>query len=67
MGCNTKMEVSVQRGFHYKTVTVRCGNTDPNGDEYRCESCSQRRPWYLCRHGNDVSEYCCGQCEGEGG
>ena len=65
MGCATEMEVYVERGYSGKLITVRCGNTDPHGNEYRCAKCSTKRPWYLCRHGNDVSEWQCDRCEGE--
>ena len=40
--------------------------TDINGDGLYCDDClaqNQGRPWYICRHGNDVSEYMCGHCE----
>jgi hypothetical protein len=65
MGCNTEMSVSVAKGFTYKMVAAKCGNTDPQGNEYRCEDCSDTRPWYICSHGQDISEHCCGRCEGE--
>ena len=35
------MQVFVERGFHYKEITVRCGNTSPYGDPYLCPKCEK--------------------------
>ena len=51
--------------FDAKSVPINCGNTNYYGNEARCETCSEKRPWYICVHGNDVSEYMCGDCEFE--
>ena len=62
--CKNMVEQAVPCGYGYKVVTMRCGSTSIHGDELRCDSCeSKGRPWYICRHGNDVSEYDCGACE----
>lgn len=64
MGCRTEVEQMVFSGnFDYKIVVMKCGDTGVHGDELRCDECSQVRPWYICRHGRDVSEYDCGACE----
>jgi len=65
MGCNVEIEVYVQRGYGGEYRTRKCGNTGPHGDELCCDKCAQKTPWYICPHGNDISEYDCGQCEGE--
>ena len=40
-GCNKKMEVWIERGFHGKEITVKCGNTSPTGYPYLCEKCEE--------------------------
>jgi len=65
MGCGVAMEQTVPTKWDYKIVAAKCGQTSIHGTELRCEKCSQKRPWYICKHGQDVSEYCCGRCEGE--
>jgi hypothetical protein len=72
MGCGVKMEQVVPvedpfTGIAYtdKVVPAKCGQTSIHGTELRCEKCSQKRPWYICKHGQDVSEYMCGRCEME--
>ena len=65
MGCGKKMEQVVPTRWDYKIVPAVCGQTSIHGTELRCEECSKKRPWYICKHGNDVSEYCCGRCEME--
>jgi hypothetical protein len=37
--CGKKMEVSVPKGWDYKQVTVRCGNTSPSGYPWLCAKC----------------------------
>lgn len=39
--CGKKMEVDVPRGYSYRTITVRCGNTSPHGDPWQCEKCEK--------------------------
>jgi hypothetical protein len=39
-GCNIKMTKYVPRGFDYKEITVRCGNTSPTGDPWLCDKCA---------------------------
>ena len=65
MGCRKEVTVWVDVGFQGKNVERKCGDTGVDGNEIRCEKCSQKRPWYICPHGRDTSEYDCGQCEGE--
>ena len=65
MGCRTPVEVWVPKGFDGYLAKRKCGDTHIDGNEIRCPACSTRRPWYICRHGQDVSEYMCGRCEGE--
>ena len=40
-GCNKKIEVSIERGYGYKLITVRCGNTSPYGDPWLCDECEE--------------------------
>jgi len=65
MGCGAKVEIYVQRGYGGEMRERKCGSTGQFGDEIRCEKCENKAPWYICPHGNDISEYDCGQCEGE--
>jgi hypothetical protein len=65
MGCRAAVEQTVPNGFDYKVLVMKCGDTSIYGDELRCDECSQVRPWYICKHGRDVSEYDCGACEFE--
>lgn len=41
MPCNKKMTTWVPKGYDYKEVTVRCGNTRPDGDPYLCDACKE--------------------------
>tara|TARA_X000001036_G_scaffold414509_1_gene429789 strand:- start:312 stop:737 length:426 start_codon:yes stop_codon:yes gene_type:complete len=66
MGCGAMMDQIIPTGYmgaDAKSVPIKCGNTKIDGTEARCEACSTKRPWYVCKHGNDVSEWQCGQCE----
>lgn len=65
MGCRIGVEVWVNRGYHGYLAQRRCGDTGVDGNEIRCEKCSNVRPWYICPHGNDVSEWQCDRCEAE--
>jgi hypothetical protein len=42
------MQVYVPRGWDYREITVRCGNTSPTGEPYLCGDCAKRhagRDW----------------------
>jgi hypothetical protein len=36
------MQVFVPRGYDYREVTVRCGNTRPDGFPYLCDACAEK-------------------------
>lgn len=40
-GCNEPMKVYVPRGYDYKEITARCGNTSPSGFPWLCERCEK--------------------------
>ena len=66
MSCTNRVEQVVPTKYDYKVIEMRGGSTGINGDVLYCDDClaqNQGRPWYICRHGNDVSEYMCGHCE----
>ena len=64
--CENMVEQAVPTKYDYKMVSLRCGSTSIHGTELRCDSCEAKgRPWYICKHGRDVSEYDCGACEME--
>ena len=64
MGCGRKMEQVVETRYSAKVVPAKCGQTSIYGTELRCETCSNKRPWYICEHGFDSSnEGLCGPCE----
>jgi hypothetical protein len=63
MGCGAKIEQVVPTRWDYKVVPAVCGQTSIHGTELRCDKCSNKRPWYICKHGNDVSEWQCDACE----
>lgn len=65
MGCGAKMEQTVPTKWDYKQVPAKCGQTSIHGTELRCPKCAKKRPWYICKHGQDVSEYTCGRCESD--
>lgn len=47
-GCGTKMEVWIERGFHGKEITVKCGSTSPHGSPWLCPYCEDtegHRDW----------------------
>jgi hypothetical protein len=37
--CNNKVEMDIQRGYSYRTVTYKCGNTKPRGELILCPKC----------------------------
>jgi hypothetical protein len=41
-GCGAKLKVMVPRGWDWKEVEVRCGNTSPEGFPYLCDDCAER-------------------------
>ena len=41
--CTNRVEVSVPRGWDYKTVMYRCGNTGIDGDMILCSKCEPDR------------------------
>lgn len=41
MSCGKKMSVWVPRGYSYKEITVKCGNTSPQGTPYLCDKCEK--------------------------
>jgi len=41
-GCDKPMEVYIPKGWDYKAITVRCGNTSPSGNPYLCEQCAEK-------------------------
>lgn len=65
--CDNQVIQMVPTKYDYKEVSLRCGSTSIHGDTLRCDDCVAKnaRPWYICRHGRDVSEYDCGACEFE--
>lgn len=47
-GCGKDIEVYVERGYDYKAITVKCGNTSPHGSPWLCEECEKKeghRDW----------------------
>ena len=40
-GCNIEIEVYVPKGYDYKAITVRCGNTSPDGNPWLCDRCAK--------------------------
>ena len=43
-GCGKQMTeyVELSTGFHTKKITVRCGNTSPDGNPWQCTKCRER-------------------------
>jgi hypothetical protein len=40
-GCGKKLQVFVPRGWDYREITVKCGNTSPHGSPYLCDKCEE--------------------------
>ena len=40
-GCSDKMKVWIDRGFHGKEITVKCGSTSPYGSPWLCQACEE--------------------------
>ena len=46
--CGKTIEVSVESGWDFKMIKVRCGNTSPYGTPWLCEECEKKhagRDW----------------------
>ncbi len=41
-GCGKKLKEYVPRGYDYREITVKCGNTSPDGSPWQCEKCAKR-------------------------
>ena len=41
--CENKVGFHVPRGYGYREVFVRCGNTDPHGGRAICQECRKNR------------------------
>ena len=39
MSCENKVSYYVPRGYDYREVFVKCGNTNPYGDRAICDKC----------------------------
>lgn len=50
MPCHAPMTVHVPSGWDYKEITVRCGNTRPDGFPYLCDACSEKHAHTDWRH-----------------
>ena len=37
--CTNRESFWVERGFDYKEIKLRCGETDPHGERVICDSC----------------------------
>lgn len=47
-GCGKTMTTFVARGYSYKEIEVRCGNTSPDGTPWQCPKCQVKnadRDW----------------------
>lgn len=42
MPCNKPISVFVPRGWDYKEITVKCGNTSPTGNPWLCDDCAKK-------------------------
>ena len=40
MSCENKVSYHVPRGYDYREVFVKCGNTDPHGSRAICDKCA---------------------------
>jgi hypothetical protein len=65
--CTNKVVQYVPSGFDYKAIEMQCGNTDIHGGILQCDDCSSTRPWYVCKHGKNLSEneMACEYCNAE--
>ena len=39
--CDNQVSFHVPRGYDYREVFVKCGNTDPHGGRAICQECSE--------------------------
>ena len=71
IGNRLKYRETSMFGPEYKSTGVFCGAHRPaitglQGGTYQCTSCEEEGPpWWMCRHGKDVSERQCDRCEME--
>lgn len=77
--CENKVTVYIPKGYGYKEVKMKCGNTGPNGELLMCDVCETRNkkqypqgwkhvPGDICKHGVYVgnahgADHMCGGCE----
>jgi len=70
--CENKVHQMVPRGYDYKEVIMRCGQTSIHGDPLECSECRAKRkaankpPPGYCRHGvfiNTDHDIPCSRCE----
>ena len=40
--CDKKIEIWIERGYHGKEITVKCGSTSPSGYPYLCDACEKK-------------------------
>lgn len=41
MSCKNEVSFYVPRGYDYREVKIKCGNTDPHGGRTICEKCEK--------------------------
>jgi hypothetical protein len=41
-GCRKQMKVDVPKGYGWREITTRCGNTSPQGDPWLCDECEKK-------------------------
>jgi hypothetical protein len=41
MCCGKPIQVFVPKGYMYKEITVKCGNTSPSGYPWQCDKCAE--------------------------
>jgi hypothetical protein len=68
--CDNEVIQYVPKGWDYKAITMRCGNTSIRGTPLYCDECEAKhrkaghRP-YECKHGKDMTPEgaFCAACE----
>jgi hypothetical protein len=70
MICDNEVVQYVPKGWDYKAVTLKCGNTSIHGTPLYCDECEAKfaKRGYAaheCRHGTDMSREgsFCSACE----
>lgn len=70
MACQNEVIQTVPKGFSYKEIKMKCGNTSIHGTPLYCDECNARfkkRGYaaHQCRHGKDMTEEgsFCNACE----